>query len=264
MLAALIFPALGRCFTMADSGATNHMFSDKSAFISYRLMTNLQVQMGNNSFLSVLGHGLAIISLNSQRILVRNALHVPGLIVPLYSLHAHFAQPGCGFISTSSFGILVYFPTFILSADTLKDCHLAFKSLGCSASLDTIHYLQPCCAPSLYPSELTSHKASKSPAVIEDDSSTLGSSDKLIWSYPQPKCPHPAQPLSPVSVADTPLPPANLDSVYTQLCSLANAVSSLMPPASTHPPNANGRKPWPSPVIVSTMSREEIISLQHC
>jgi hypothetical protein len=88
MSAALILPMPGRHFTMADSGATDHMFPDKSAFISYRLVTNLQVQMGNNSFLPVLGCGSEIISLNGQHILVRNALHVPGLVVPLYSPRA--------------------------------------------------------------------------------------------------------------------------------------------------------------------------------
>jgi hypothetical protein len=264
MSAALILPTSGRHFTVANSGATNHMFPDKSAFISYRLVTNLQVQMGNNSFLPVLGRGLAIISLNGQRILVRNALHVPGLVVPLYSLHAHFAQPGCGFIGASGVSILVYFPTFVLSVDTSKDFHLAFKSLGCSASLDTLHYVQPRCAPSLYPLELASHTASESPAVIEADLSTSGASDELMWSYPQPKCPRPAQPLCPVSVADTPLPMATLDSVSAQLCSLANAVSSLMPLASTHPPNDDSHKPWSSPVLTSTMLREEIISLLHC
>jgi hypothetical protein len=43
MLAASILPTPGRCFTVTDSGATNHMFPDKSAFISYKLVANLQV-----------------------------------------------------------------------------------------------------------------------------------------------------------------------------------------------------------------------------
>jgi hypothetical protein len=145
MLAALIFPTLGYHFNVADSGATNHMFPDKSAFISYRHVANLQVRTGNNSFLPVLSPGSAVISLNGQHILVRNALHVPGLIAPLYSLHAHFAQPGCSFIGVSGVGILVYFPTFVLSVDTSRDCHLAFESLGCTALLDTLCYVQPCC-----------------------------------------------------------------------------------------------------------------------
>jgi hypothetical protein len=39
--------------------------------------------MGNNSFLLVLGRSTTIISLNGQHILVRNALYLPGLAVPL-------------------------------------------------------------------------------------------------------------------------------------------------------------------------------------
>ncbi len=100
--------------------------------------------------------------------------------------------------------------------------------------------------------------------MIEDDSSASGASDELICSYAQPKCLRPAQPLSPVSVADTPLPTATLDSVSTQLCSLADVVSSLMPLASTHPPHDDGCKPRSSPVLASTMLRDEIISLLHC
>ena len=45
--------------------------------------------MGNNTYLHVLAQGFAIVSLNGQRILFRNALHVLGLAVTLYSLRAH-------------------------------------------------------------------------------------------------------------------------------------------------------------------------------
>jgi hypothetical protein len=83
------------------------MLLDEPAFISYKLVTNLQVRMGNNSYLPILGQGSAIISLNGQRILVRNALHVPGLVVPLYSLRTHITQHGCGFIGASGVGILI-------------------------------------------------------------------------------------------------------------------------------------------------------------
>ncbi len=50
--------------------------------------------MGNNSFLPVLGRGTAVISLNGQRVLIRNALLVPGLVMPLYSLQANPTQRG--------------------------------------------------------------------------------------------------------------------------------------------------------------------------
>jgi hypothetical protein len=109
------------------------MLPDKSAFISYKRISNLQVRMGNNSYLPVLGHGTAIISLNRQRVLVRHTLHVPGLAVPLYSLRAHLKQPGCGFIGTSDSGMLVY---FVLSVDTSSNCHLSYKPLGAGTSLE--------------------------------------------------------------------------------------------------------------------------------
>ncbi len=264
MSTASILPKSGHCFTIADSGTTNHMFPDKSAFNSYKLVRNLQVCMGNNLFLLVLGCGLAIISLNGQRVLVRNALHVPGLVVPLYSLRAHCVQPGCGFIGASGVGILVYFPTFVLTVDTSKDCHLIFESLGRLALLDSLHYVQPRCVPSLYPSELASHIASKSPTVIEDDSSASDGPDVLTWSYPQPKCP--ARPLWPSSptVASW-LVSADLDSVSAQLHLLAEMVSSLQHPAPKLPPGVlTPSLPQSSPVLASTMSsKNEIISLLH-
>jgi hypothetical protein len=64
MSTASILPTLGSRFTVADSGATDHIFPDKLAFISYKLVSNLQVCMGNNSFLPVLGCCTAIILLN--------------------------------------------------------------------------------------------------------------------------------------------------------------------------------------------------------
>jgi hypothetical protein len=93
MSAALILPGHNHCFVIADLGTTDHMLPDKSTFISYKLVTNLQVCMGNNSYLPVLSQGSAVVSLNGQRILVHNALHVPGLVVPCYSLRAHFWHP---------------------------------------------------------------------------------------------------------------------------------------------------------------------------
>jgi hypothetical protein len=85
-----IAPGSGGRLAIADSGATDHMFPNKFAFISCKTTSNLKVRMGNNTYLPVLAQGSAIISLNGQRVLIWNALHVPGLAVPLYSLRAHF------------------------------------------------------------------------------------------------------------------------------------------------------------------------------
>ena len=71
---------------VADTGATDHILPNKSAFISCYPVTGRQVCMGNNSFASIAGYGTAIISLNGKKILIRDCLHVPDLRNPLYSL----------------------------------------------------------------------------------------------------------------------------------------------------------------------------------
>jgi hypothetical protein len=68
---------------VADTGATNHMFPDKRAFISYYPVSGRHVRMGYNSFSPILGHGKAVISLNGKKILIRDCLHVPDLRNPL-------------------------------------------------------------------------------------------------------------------------------------------------------------------------------------
>jgi hypothetical protein len=153
------------------------MVPDKSCFISYTLIYGLSVQMDNNSYVSVLGRGTAIFAMNSKCILVRNVLHVPGLVVPLYSLRTHITQQGCGFIGTCKSGFLVYFPTFVLSVGTAIDCHLSFDPLSRSAPLAALHYVQPRCPPAVYPSEAspstsTTAPSPASPVMIEDDNVT--------------------------------------------------------------------------------------------
>ena len=129
---------------VADTGATDHMIPDRSAFVSYHRVSNLRVRMADKGYAGVLGRGTAIISLNGKRVLIRDALHVPSLRTPLYSLRAHHRQKGCGFIGDESLGgIFVYFPGFILAVDTTSDCHLSYAPLGRSAALRTLHYAQP-------------------------------------------------------------------------------------------------------------------------
>jgi hypothetical protein len=111
-----------RWLGVADTGAKDHMVPDRSAFISYKAVHHLCIWMGNNSYAPVLGWGTAIISLNGQRLLIRNALYVPTLRVPLYSLRAHLRQCGCGFVGSYDTGMRVYFLGVVLSMDMLTDC----------------------------------------------------------------------------------------------------------------------------------------------
>jgi hypothetical protein len=162
-------------------GATNHMLPDRSPFISYKSVWHLRIWMGNNSYAPVLWRETAIVSLNGQRLLIQNVLHVPALQVPLYSLWAHLHQLGCGFIGSFATGMHVYFTGVVLSVDKSTDCHLSYEPLGKSAPLSSPHYIQPRCPPVIYPAESSAFRAragaepspelhlSGNPVIIEDN-----------------------------------------------------------------------------------------------
>jgi hypothetical protein len=106
--------------------------------------------MGNNSFVPIAGYGTAIISLNKEKILICDCLHVLDLWNPLYSLHAYHSQRGCGFIGMFGLGMHVFFPTFILEVDTTTDCHLHYAPIGRGARLPDLDYVQPKLAQKLW------------------------------------------------------------------------------------------------------------------
>ncbi len=177
---------------VADTGAMDHMLLDWSTFISYKSVRNLCIRMGNNFYAPVPGQSTAIISLNGQRLLIRNILHVPALWVPLYSLCAHICQPRCRFLGSYKMGFHVYFPGVVLSIDTSTNCHLSYAPLGKSAPLSTLHYIQPRCTPTTYPTELSALCANTGsatpsrlltpapPAIIKDNFCFLPSVPYLL------------------------------------------------------------------------------------
>jgi hypothetical protein len=146
--------------------------------------------MGNNSYAPVLGRGTAIISLNGQRLLIRNVLHVPGLRVPLYSLRAHFCQFGCGFLESHETGMHVYFPGAVLTVDTSSDCHLSYKPLGKTPGLSSLHYVQPRCPPAVYPSERSAFLARTQSQSCQEQAGGV-----LVVSQPDALSPHPVVPV---------------------------------------------------------------------
>jgi hypothetical protein len=127
----------------------------------------------------------------------------------------------------------------VLSADTSSDCTLSYEPLGRSAPLSTLHYVQPRCRPSLYPSELSpsSNMVSMTPALIEDDA--------LVPASASPAAPS--------------APPVDLPQMASQLQSIAASVLPPSAPESPSPPVA----PPKTPVLLSTMSSEDISHLLH-
>jgi hypothetical protein len=127
----------------ADSGATHMMFPDIMAFKSYRPQKNRTVKLGDNSTLQIAGEGTAVFSLNGQVLTVRNALHVPGLRQPLYSLRKHKTMPGCGTFSHSDVGSFILFPTFVLRIDDSIDNLVTYKSIGRQQPNIRSDYVEP-------------------------------------------------------------------------------------------------------------------------
>ena len=138
--------------------------------------------------------------------------------------------------------MLVYFPSFVLFTDTSSDCTLSNKPLGRSAPLSTLHYVQPWCRPSLYPSEisLSSHTVSSTLALIEDDPLMVDCDPPVDQSVPLP---------APPSV--------DLSHIASQLQSIAALV---LPTSVASSPLA---APPKTPVLLSTMPSDEVARLLH-
>eukprot|EP00804_Cyclotella_cryptica_P002397 CCRYP_004097-RA/>CCRYP_004097-RA protein AED:0.56 eAED:0.30 QI:0/-1/0/1/-1/1/1/0/629 len=126
----------------ADSGATRHMFPDYNTFISYHKCKNKTVKLGDSTELPIMGYGSAKFTLNGHVILVRHALHVPGLTNPLYSLRQHRFMAGCGFFSHYDSGAFLLFPNFTIKVDDRIDWLLNFKPIG-QAPSPPLEYAEP-------------------------------------------------------------------------------------------------------------------------
>jgi hypothetical protein len=90
-----------------------------------------------------MGRGKAKFYLNNIKVVeVRNALHVPGLQAPLYSLCQHRHMEGCGYYSQFGVGSFVLFPTFTIQVDDSEDNIVSFKAIGALSNIPT-DYTEP-------------------------------------------------------------------------------------------------------------------------
>jgi len=242
---------------VADSGATDHMLPDKTAFISYYPVSGRRVRMGNNSFAPILGHGTAIISLNGKKILIRDCLHVPDLRNPLYSLRAHQRQRGCGFIGMYGLGMHVFFPTFIIEVDTATDCHLRYAPVGRKCGLPALDYVQPKFLIVKSSSAMAS-SLDHAPATVEPDDDDQDILPTFVSHWPK-RPPSPTTPpldLSrlPLSTFTTNLKDLDRDELIQRLYSME--VDTPRPVAST-PPTGKSTTP------LRCMDRDDIIAQLH-
>lgn len=164
----------------ADSGATDFMFPDRQAFLSYHPCPPGRVcDLAGDQSVPIVGVGSAVIRLNGKVILVRNALHIPALRNPLYSLRRHRKMPGCGVFSFCGEGSFLVFPDFILSVDDSVDNLVSYEPLG-SSYTGSYDYVEPrrlsSARPASSPSADNSATSSPPDVIPPDDASTASSS----------------------------------------------------------------------------------------
>ena len=101
----------------ADSGASEDMLPDYSTFKTYHRLTNSYATLGDTTKLPIEGIGTTVYTLNGRTIPTSNALHIPALWGPLYSLRKHCQLPGCSVYSSYKDGSYLFFPEFILQVE---------------------------------------------------------------------------------------------------------------------------------------------------
>jgi hypothetical protein len=159
-------------------------------------------------------------------------------------------------------------PKGLWKVDMSPNWHLSKEPLGWAAPLDTLHYVQLFCPPSLYSSEQPplSCTVSHTPAFIEDDSSANGSPND-VSSNAAPPTSSTAVPLKPphslmsvVTLSHPGVLTIDMSTLSSQLCSLAdNVCPSSGPPI---PPIPGPHSPV-VPVLLSIMTRDKVLKLLH-
>eukprot|EP00956_Cyclotella_meneghiniana_P041317 scaffold222336_cov36-Cyclotella_meneghiniana.AAC.1 len=156
------------------------MFPDYNTFVSYHPCKNKTVELGDSTELPILGYGTAKFSLNGHVILVRNALHVPGLTDPLYSLRQHRFMQGCGFFSHHDSGAFLLFPDFAIKIDDRVDCLLNFKAIGRQPS-KKLAYAEPRSSTPAFAAARPAHLIEPDEPTEQDDL------NNITYHIPTPK-----------------------------------------------------------------------------
>ena len=112
--------------------ATGFMHNDYKAFVYYTKCDSRYATMGDNMHLKIEGTGTVVYSLNGKVVKTRNCLYIPALRGPLYSLQAHWMNPGCEVFSSYDVGSFLFFPTFTLQIDDSRENLVGYQALGFS------------------------------------------------------------------------------------------------------------------------------------
>ena len=118
------------------------MLPDYCTFKTYHRLTNPYAPLGDTANLPIERIGTTVYTLNGRTILTCNALHIPALRGPLYSLRKHCKRPGCSYYYSYKDGSYVFFRDFILQVEDSYDNIVSYWSLGASYK-GSIDYIEP-------------------------------------------------------------------------------------------------------------------------
>jgi hypothetical protein len=153
--------------------------------------------------------------------------------------------------------MLVYFPQVVLTVNMSSNCHLSYEPIGSGVPLDSLHYVQPHCLPTLYPAEWAASSNKKaislapSPALIEDDTSAVGPS-----ALSQPLGDSPTDMLT-LATHLHELSDKVLQSV------LLSTIKSARPPPLELVPHPTTNLQSDQPALLLTMSRDKVLKHIH-
>ena len=111
-----------------DSGATHHMWTDVSAFITFRTLNHCYVTLANNNKVPIKGQGTIQIKIQGYILHIHNIYLVPTLQLSLYSVkqHRRYIQCSCVFNNTAA---TLHFPKFSFQIDDEHDMLIYGKSI---------------------------------------------------------------------------------------------------------------------------------------
>lgn len=155
----------------ADSEATDVILTECLPFLSYRKCKKRFITLGDELRLPIAGVGIAKFSLNGKVIIIRNALHIPGLCNSLYPLPKHVNILGCGTFSHHVAGSCILFPDFVIHIDNKVDNLASNKSIG-RQHPPNLAYTQPCA------SRLSSGK--KKPTLISTNNANKPTTPTIV------------------------------------------------------------------------------------
>ena len=106
---------------VVDSGATSTMVPWLDLFLDYKPTPGSYVLLADNTRTACLGRGTVRFKMGGTIVIITDALCIPTLRCPLYSIWCHWQSIGCALIADNS-GIFLTFPNCIVPIDDSVDC----------------------------------------------------------------------------------------------------------------------------------------------